>query len=281
MLGPKYVARGRKTWGECIKDDIKLLGLQPEWVIFGDIWEGLDMRDKRLTSSLAWKKGTFSKYMTMMIMMMIILCPKVTIFNIKTRVSEDHQLTLVLNVVPKFCWTLSLPLTRIWVNFSTIYNDTLVAKGLKNDNVFIIQAAQSGSLVNNVTAISGGMILLNCTLPNHVGPVLWLRPGDSSPVSRNYEVLSPLNKLARVLGDPTKGEYHLLLRYTQHPLDAGTMDVHQWWRIRQSQPSSTCTTGSQGISHLIYMFTVTFKFNTHPINCYVHFSKQAPVTAPT
>ena len=27
----RCVGRGRKTWGECVKDDIKLLGLQPEY----------------------------------------------------------------------------------------------------------------------------------------------------------------------------------------------------------------------------------------------------------
>ena len=26
------------TWGECVKDDMKLLGLQPDWAIFADIW---------------------------------------------------------------------------------------------------------------------------------------------------------------------------------------------------------------------------------------------------
>ena len=33
----KCVGRGRKTWGECVKDDMKLLGLQPKWAIFRDI----------------------------------------------------------------------------------------------------------------------------------------------------------------------------------------------------------------------------------------------------
>ena len=27
-----------KTWGECVKDDMKLLGLKSEWAIFRDIW---------------------------------------------------------------------------------------------------------------------------------------------------------------------------------------------------------------------------------------------------
>ena len=32
------MGRGRKTWGECVKDDMKLLGLQPERTIFMDVW---------------------------------------------------------------------------------------------------------------------------------------------------------------------------------------------------------------------------------------------------
>ena len=35
MVGVKCMgSRGRKTRGECVKDDMKLLGLQPEWTIF-------------------------------------------------------------------------------------------------------------------------------------------------------------------------------------------------------------------------------------------------------
>ena len=30
----KCVDMGRKTWGECVKDDMKLLGLQSEWAMF-------------------------------------------------------------------------------------------------------------------------------------------------------------------------------------------------------------------------------------------------------
>ena len=39
VAGVRCVGRGRKTWGVCVKDDIvKLLGLQPEWAIFRDVW---------------------------------------------------------------------------------------------------------------------------------------------------------------------------------------------------------------------------------------------------
>ena len=30
--------RSRKTWKECVNDDMKVLGLQPEWAIFRDMW---------------------------------------------------------------------------------------------------------------------------------------------------------------------------------------------------------------------------------------------------
>ena len=41
----KFRGRGRKTWKECVKDGMKLLGLLPEWAIFRDMWivEGLNV----------------------------------------------------------------------------------------------------------------------------------------------------------------------------------------------------------------------------------------------
>ena len=31
--------RGRgRTWEQCVRDDMKLLGLHPEWAIFKDMW---------------------------------------------------------------------------------------------------------------------------------------------------------------------------------------------------------------------------------------------------
>ena len=30
--------RSRKTWRECVDDEMKVLGLQPEWAVFRDIW---------------------------------------------------------------------------------------------------------------------------------------------------------------------------------------------------------------------------------------------------
>ena len=37
LAGVGCVDRGRNTWGECVKDDMKLLRLQPEWAIFRDL----------------------------------------------------------------------------------------------------------------------------------------------------------------------------------------------------------------------------------------------------
>ena len=48
MTRVKCVGRGRKTWGECVKNYIKLLGLQTEWAIFRDMWRDL-IWDKCLT----------------------------------------------------------------------------------------------------------------------------------------------------------------------------------------------------------------------------------------
>ena len=41
VAGVKCVGRDRKTWGECVRDDMKLLGLQPEWAVFRDMWRDL------------------------------------------------------------------------------------------------------------------------------------------------------------------------------------------------------------------------------------------------
>ena len=36
----RCASRGRKTWYECVKDDMKVLGLHPEWAVFRDMWRG-------------------------------------------------------------------------------------------------------------------------------------------------------------------------------------------------------------------------------------------------
>ena len=32
------MGKGRKTWAKCLKDDMKLLGMQPELAVFRDVW---------------------------------------------------------------------------------------------------------------------------------------------------------------------------------------------------------------------------------------------------
>ena len=41
VAGVRGAGRGRKTWRECVKDDMDELGLDPEWVRFKDMWRGL------------------------------------------------------------------------------------------------------------------------------------------------------------------------------------------------------------------------------------------------
>ena len=46
--GTRGRGRSRKTWEQCVRDDMKLLGLHPEWAIFRDMWRDL-IWGKRLT----------------------------------------------------------------------------------------------------------------------------------------------------------------------------------------------------------------------------------------
>ena len=38
VAGVRCAGRGKKTWYECVKDDMKALGLQ--WAVFRDMWRG-------------------------------------------------------------------------------------------------------------------------------------------------------------------------------------------------------------------------------------------------
>ena len=40
VAGVRCADRGRKTWYECVKDDMKVLGLHHEWAVFRDMWRG-------------------------------------------------------------------------------------------------------------------------------------------------------------------------------------------------------------------------------------------------
>ena len=44
VAGVKCAGRGRKTWYECVKDYMKVLGLHPEWAVFRDMWRGFISR---------------------------------------------------------------------------------------------------------------------------------------------------------------------------------------------------------------------------------------------
>ena len=46
--GTRGRGRSRKTWEQCVRDDMKLLGLHPEWAVFRDMWRDL-IWGKRLT----------------------------------------------------------------------------------------------------------------------------------------------------------------------------------------------------------------------------------------
>ena len=41
VAGVRCAGRSRKTWRECVKDDMEELGLHSEWVVFRDIWRSL------------------------------------------------------------------------------------------------------------------------------------------------------------------------------------------------------------------------------------------------
>jgi hypothetical protein len=41
VVGVRSVSRGRKTWRECVKDDMEELSLHPEWAVFRDMWRGI------------------------------------------------------------------------------------------------------------------------------------------------------------------------------------------------------------------------------------------------
>ena len=40
VAGARCKGRKRKTWYECVEDDMKALGLHPEWAGFRDMWRG-------------------------------------------------------------------------------------------------------------------------------------------------------------------------------------------------------------------------------------------------
>ena len=57
--GARGRGRSRKTWEQCVKDDLELLGSHSEWAIFRDMWRDLIWGKRLLNPSLAWKEGRF------------------------------------------------------------------------------------------------------------------------------------------------------------------------------------------------------------------------------
>ena len=58
VAGVRCVGRGRKTWRECVKEDMDKLGLHPEWAVFRDVWRGL-ISGKRLALAERGRNGRF------------------------------------------------------------------------------------------------------------------------------------------------------------------------------------------------------------------------------
>ena len=56
--GVRCAGRGRKTWYECVKDDMKALGLHPEWAVFRDMWRGF-ISGGTSNPSWAWRDWCF------------------------------------------------------------------------------------------------------------------------------------------------------------------------------------------------------------------------------
>ena len=40
LAGVRCRRRNKKTWNECVGDDMKVLGLHSGWAIFRDVWRG-------------------------------------------------------------------------------------------------------------------------------------------------------------------------------------------------------------------------------------------------
>ena len=58
VVGVRYAERGRKTWRECVKEDMVELGLYPDLADFRDIWRGL-ISGKRLILAKHGRNGRF------------------------------------------------------------------------------------------------------------------------------------------------------------------------------------------------------------------------------
>ena len=57
VAGARCKGRKRKTWRKCVEDDMEVLGLQPEWAVFRDVWG--TSYGQTSNPSVAWKIWTF------------------------------------------------------------------------------------------------------------------------------------------------------------------------------------------------------------------------------
>ena len=53
VAGVRCAGGGRKTWRDCVEDDMDELGLHSEWVVFRDMWRSLILGKTSDPSSLA------------------------------------------------------------------------------------------------------------------------------------------------------------------------------------------------------------------------------------
>ena len=60
MEGARSWGRSRKTWEQCVRDDMKLLGLHSEWAIFRDMWRDL-IWGKRLMMMMRYNIGNYQQ----------------------------------------------------------------------------------------------------------------------------------------------------------------------------------------------------------------------------
>ena len=56
----RRAGRGRKTWYECVKGDMKKLGLHEEWAVYRDMCRGF-ISGETSNPSEAWKNGRLKK----------------------------------------------------------------------------------------------------------------------------------------------------------------------------------------------------------------------------
>ena len=59
--GSRCKGRKRKTWHECVEDDMRVLDLHAEWAVFRDRWRDFIWYGQTSNPSVAWRKWTFSK----------------------------------------------------------------------------------------------------------------------------------------------------------------------------------------------------------------------------